>query len=93
MNSLLTMTQRKNPNLNGSTGSNGNGSAASNGHGAMINALRRLYDPVLEETVPDSLIRIASMTREEAQADLAKREGNAKTDAAAVETPERDPKS
>lgn len=71
MNSVLTMTQRKNPNLNGS------------GHGAMINALRKLYDPVLEEPVPDFLIRIASMTRDEAQTDLAKREGDTKSDGAA----------
>lgn len=73
MNSVLTMTQRKNPSLNGS----------SNGHGAMINALRKLYDPVLEEPVPDFLIRIASMTRDEAQTDLAKREGDTKADGAA----------
>jgi hypothetical protein len=79
MNSVLTMTQRKNPNL---TGASGNGHD-SHGHGAMINALRKLYDPVLEEPVPDFLIRIASMTRDEAEKDLAKREGDTKADSAA----------
>lgn len=71
MNSVLTMTQRKNPTMNGSS---------SNGHGAMINALRKLYDPVLEEPVPDFLIRIAAMTRDEAQTNLAQREGDTKAD-------------
>ena len=78
MNSVLTMTQRKNPTLNGSAG-NGHGG---NGHGAMINALRKLYDPVLEEPVPDVLLRIAAMTREEAQMGLAKREGSATAEGA-----------
>lgn len=76
MNSVLTMTQRKNPNLNGSAG-NGHG----NGHGAMINALRKLYDPVLEEPVPDLLLRAASMTRDEAQMGLAEQDGDSQADA------------
>lgn len=65
MNSALMMTERKNPSLNGSSG---------NSQGAMINALRKLYDPVLEEPIPDFLIRAASMTREEAQASMPKSE-------------------
>lgn len=89
MNSAQTMTQRKNPNLNGSAG-NGHGS---NGHGAMINALRKLYDPVLEEPVPDVLLRIASMTREDAQKGLAKREGKVTTEGnAEAAKPESDAK-
>lgn len=84
MNSAQTMTQRKNSNLNGSAG---------NGHGAMINALRKLYDPVLEESVPDVLLRIASMTREEAQKGLAKREGKATAEGnAEADKPESDAK-
>ena len=62
MNSALMMTERKNTSLNGASNGNGNG--------AMINALRKLYDPVLEEPIPDFLIRVASMTREEAQAGM-----------------------
>ncbi len=89
MNSAQTMTQRKNPNLNGSAG-NGHGS---NGHGAMINALRKLYDPVLEEPVPDDLLRIASMTREDAQKGLAKREGKTTAEGSAESVkPESDAK-
>jgi hypothetical protein len=89
MNSAQTMTQRKNSNLNGSAG-NGHGG---NGHGAMINALRKLYDPVLEESVPDVLLRIASMTREEAQKGLAKREGKATAEGnAEADKPESDAK-
>jgi hypothetical protein len=79
MNSVLTMTQRKNPNLNGS-GGNGHGSD----HGAMINALRKLYDPTLEEPVPEFLLRAASMTRDEAQRVLAKREDDAQGQTAAT---------
>jgi len=82
------MTQRKNPNLNGS-GGNGH----DNGHGAMINALRKLYDPVLEEPVPDFLLRIASMTPDEAQMGLAKREGDSQAEGAAkADKPKSDPK-
>ncbi len=69
MNSALMMTERKNPSLNGA--SNGKGS-----QGAMINALRKLYDPVLEEPIPDFLLRAASMTREEAQANLPTNDGS-----------------
>ena len=66
MNSALMMTERKTSSLNGA--SNGNG----NGQGAMINALRKLYDPVLEEPIPEFLLRAASMSRAEAQAGLPK---------------------
>ncbi|MFN4283532.1 MAG: hypothetical protein ACK4NA_12920 [Alphaproteobacteria bacterium] len=58
------MTERKTPSLNGQSG----------GQGAVINALRKLYDPVLEEPVPDFLIRVASMSREEAAAAVAARD-------------------
>lgn len=64
MNSALMMTERKSPSLNGSAG-------AQNG---VVNALRRLYDPVLEEPVPDFLLRAASMTPEEAAAAVAARD-------------------
>lgn len=64
MNSALMMTERKSPSLNGSVG-------AQNG---VVNALRRMYDPVLEEPVPDFLIRAASMTRDEAAAAVAARD-------------------
>ncbi len=64
MNSALMMTERKTPSLNGSVG-------AQNG---VVNALRRLYDPVLEEPVPDFLLRAASMTRDEAAAAVAARD-------------------
>lgn len=61
MNSALMMTERKIP------GRNGNGVDS---HGAVINALRRLYDPVLEEPIPEALLRAVTMTREEANAAL-----------------------
>lgn len=71
MNSALMMTERKIPSLNGQ----------SSGEGAMMNALRKLYDPVLEEPVPEFLIRVASMSREEAAAAVAAREtANGKDD-------------
>lgn len=63
MNSALMTTEPKNA-MNGSSNGNSNG----NGHGAVINALRKLYDPVLEEPIPDFLLQAAAMTREEALA-------------------------
>jgi hypothetical protein len=63
MNSALMMTEPKNA-MNGSSNGDGKG----NGHGAVINALRKLYDPVLEEPIPDFLLHAAAMTREEALA-------------------------
>ncbi|HEY4135111.1 MAG TPA: hypothetical protein VGO34_07830 [Alphaproteobacteria bacterium] len=74
------MTQRKNPNVHGTPGS-----------GGVMNAIRKLYDPVLDEPIPQFLLDAASMSRQEAAAASAKKDGA--EPAAPAETPKSDSNS